>query len=1312
MKCCESNLGIKAKSFESKSKSNFFSLTSYFAFFALLMYLSSAVSAYSVYDFTTNPSTLTTNTAYYPVAGKVLSTTKTVFVNYGGVDYNTPFDPYALDYFAVVPLAVGTNTITVRVVDASSAVVTTTKQVIYDPAYSTASRELIYVNAIYYKTFSAYSPVVVIVDTKKNALVGAFPEKVIDGITPDGKRFVLSGEWYSTTNNASTGSSVPNYVSGADYISKKILFSSDGYAYYQNYKLNLSTNVATQMKSTSIIGRIASISSDNSAIAYYNDSSSQGFLNTSTFALTSANFNPNNGVYFDNLAITPDKKYIISTTAGGGAGGIAIMQYSNTSNYSMYSSCGDWASEIIFSPDKSKAYVTCSGNSYYGGGGVEVIDLATLSVNGKYTLFGAGSAAVTSDGRVITEGTIAYNTVVNGNVAAHGIYELSLNSAGTGFDVNKVYFVNLSGNVALAGIYHSPVQFMQGNIFVKNGAVTCSSNSDCGSNGQTGATFCQSGNVYINYATYTCNSPGTSASYCSSKSTPQLKETCTKGCVAGACSADMNGIKIINGKIAINGNEFMIKGLDYAPWLVGTGPDPTRHSPFPANRTDDVTARVTNGNGVIIVKDYSGDGKIQAWEVIKYDVETMKKLGANTIRTYASASWHDKDLDGVIDTSTNPNVSEIVQGDMHDWMLDELLADAQANNMKVIIGYWVQEENFKETPLVANWDDLPVAKQAFGRVVQKYKSNPAVLGWGIGNEVNGNWNQGWFSWGVPVNDYLNALFDYTKSLDTTHPVIYAKYIGENTTFNNMRVDIMSINAYLHSAQELVNYGEFSVPAPSGKAYMLGEYGHDLTQADAHWALSQNYAGGAFLEYNNVWWKGDGQNLLGVVDEYRAANTERYAKVYALYGGAPICSTNLECGTNYYDANTCSGNNVVRVYNQFTCINPGTSSASCQKTQSTQTLKTCTNGCSNGACIQTIACTTNAQCGTDAWVSGTNSCSNNDVFQNFISYKCNNPGTVSSSCSNSTSFILKTDCGDTTYGTWSANYCDANLVVKSRQVNNKGCSAGFCNDFASTETQTVQTCTNGCSNGKCVVPIACSTNAQCGTNGTIGTVCNANSVYNVNRTYTCNLAGTASSYCSFKDANALKQTCSYGCSNGACITPATCGFNNGVLVSVETTSSTAWDIEKVVLKVKYGVFSTKTITKYGNAFISSQGNYLTTNHCTASTCSWVSGTLAVVGPYESTPSTWGGKLTYKFDLTGIDPTKVKSLTVEVYRPNVYGKGLHSPLNTGSGKIWINNVLARSQTTNVNKCGTDWFGHSCSTTVLNVTKTPAQLGCIAG
>ncbi len=444
-----------------------------------------------------------------------------------------------------------------------------------------------------------------------------------------------------------------------------------------------------------------------------------------------------------------------------------------------------------------------------------------------------------------------------------------------------------------------------------NADIKCSNNLQCGTSAYSGNPFCSGNNIAKNFITYTCNSPGTVSSYCSSLTAPKTIQTCADYCLNSACKiftchndnecndnnpstqdkcVDPNTIQsncthtipqtqivtIVNGKIQINGREFLVKGMDYAPWVAGTGPDPTQQRPFPGEY-EDITAKLTNGNtGERYGKDYSGDGKIQTWEMIRYDIETMKSAGVNTIRTYATGSWHDKNLNGVIDTSTNPNVNEIVQGDLPDWAVDRILQYANDNGMKVIMGYWIQEEDFK-TGLITNTDDLKVAKQAFGRVVTKYKSNPAVLGWGIGNEVQGGWNMGWFSWGMDINSYLNQLNDYVRTLDN-HPIIYAKYNGENANFANLNVDIIAINAFTNPAPLVPSQ---CGTIPSGKACMYGEFGHNIDQASGQWNEAKQYAGGAFLEYNNVWWKG-GDNTFGIVTAQRNTVPGRFDVVKALY----------------------------------------------------------------------------------------------------------------------------------------------------------------------------------------------------------------------------------------------------------------------------------------------------------------------------------------------------------------------------------------------------------------------------------------------
>jgi len=90
----------------------------------------------------------------------------------------------------------------------------------------------------------------------------------------------------------------------------------------------------------------------------------------------------------------------------------------------------------------------------------------------------------------------------------------------------------------------------------------------------------------------------------------------------------------------------------------------------------------------------------------------------------------------------------------------------------------------------------------------------------------------------------------------------------------------------------------------------------------------------------------------------------------------------------------------------------------------------------------IGCEYDSDCGTNIFI-GDNFCSSNDVFQNFIIFTCNNPGTTDSYCSDSTNPILKQDCGEDSCNDFEDNYCKGDDVYHLRTCYNKGCSNGSC-----------------------------------------------------------------------------------------------------------------------------------------------------------------------------------------------------------------------------------------------------------------------------
>ena len=120
-----------------------------------------------------------------------------------------------------------------------------------------------------------------------------------------------------------------------------------------------------------------------------------------------------------------------------------------------------------------------------------------------------------------------------------------------------------------------------------------------------------------------------------------------------------------------------------------------------------------------------------------------------------------------------------------------------------------------------------------------------------------------------------------------------------------------------------------------------------------------------------------------------------------------CYSDYDCGTADYSGKpSCIGNNVWQNYNTHPCVNPGTALSYCGAASQILQLKTrCTQSqlCVSGTC-KDIACSQNTDCGTDEWT-GTPSCTaagpTGDLVQNYITWSCNSPGKVTSSCTSDT-----------------------------------------------------------------------------------------------------------------------------------------------------------------------------------------------------------------------------------------------------------------------------------------------------------------------
>jgi len=65
--------------------------------------------------------------------------------------------------------------------------------------------------------------------------------------------------------------------------------------------------------------------------------------------------------------------------------------------------------------------------------------------------------------------------------------------------------------------------------------IECYSNSDCGTDGYVGSTWCSGGDVWQNFRQYVCSNPGTSSADCMYSDSGMMKTDCNDGCSGGYC---------------------------------------------------------------------------------------------------------------------------------------------------------------------------------------------------------------------------------------------------------------------------------------------------------------------------------------------------------------------------------------------------------------------------------------------------------------------------------------------------------------------------------------------------------------------------------------------------------------------------------------------------------------------------------------------------------------------------------------------------------------------------------------------------------
>ncbi len=280
-----------------------------------------------------------------------------------------------------------------------------------------------------------------------------------------------------------------------------------------------------------------------------------------------------------------------------------------------------------------------------------------------------------------------------------------------------------------------------------------------------------------------------------------------------------------------------------------------------------------------------------------------------------------------------------------------------------------------------------------------------------------------------------------------------------------------------------------------------------------------------------------------------------------------CSSAANCpSTSTASPYCCSsgGKTVCQNTTAYTCTNPGTVQSACTPTTTSQTTQTCSSGqiCSGSGVCSSVACSATSPC---ASTTGTPYCCNssglgsllgkNTVCQNTTAYTCTNPGQVTSQCANPVVTTTTTTCptGQTCSGSGVCSCSPNGTTTQTCNANNTGViSTDSCGN------QTTTNCPSGqvCSGGKC----ACTPNVSQTCVG--GVVTLIDSCGNQTAGTNCSTTGKV---CVASGSNASCQACTLNsqcgsgqsCIGGSCsCTPGqnitkTCNTGNTAVISTDS-----------------------------------------------------------------------------------------------------------------------------------------------------------------
>lgn len=182
------------------------------------------------------------------------------------------------------------------------------------------------------------------------------------------------------------------------------------------------------------------------------------------------------------------------------------------------------------------------------------------------------------------------------------------------------------------------------------------------------------------------------------------------------------------------------------------------------------------------------------------------------------------------------NLVECGGNSIRTWSLDnakETLDRAHAKGLTVMMGMWVQHERHGFD--YNNSDKITAQLEKFRTAIIKLKDHPALLMWGIGNEVNLQYSN------TKVWEAIQDIAKMCHEIDPNHPTTTVTAGIDQSIVNHIQstcpdIDILSVNTYGDAPKVPANIIDYGWKG----AFMITEWG-----PNGHWEVKKTEWGAPF-----------------------------------------------------------------------------------------------------------------------------------------------------------------------------------------------------------------------------------------------------------------------------------------------------------------------------------------------------------------------------------------------------------------------------------------------------------------------------------